>query len=591
MAIDWQEVSPQGGAEQAELFELEPDTSDEPAAPAQVALAKIQEFLSAEQEGRLAFLSQGAIATSEDQAPDPALAAAWGLIRSAQSEHPGRFTLIDTDGSDASKEAIEALLAQSEEPQLALREGAVLAPRALQAKEASTALIPPAGPWRLDALKRGSLESLELVANPRATEPLGPSQVRIEVHAAGLNFRDVMVALKFEVPGQGHIGSEGAGVVTEVGSRVKDLLPGDRVMGMISDAFSPLAVAERAALAKVPEKWSLEQAAAIPTVFATAYYGLIDLAGLQAGEKVLIHAGAGGVGMAAIGIAQHLGAEVFATASPEKQALLEKAGIPADHIASSRDLDFKERFLEVTEGKGLDVVLNALAGEFVDASLDLLPNGGRFLEMGKTDIREQAEIAESHPGVTYRAFDLVQVSSERIGEMLGQILALFEKGSLEHSPITSWDMRRAPEAFRHLREGKNVGKVVLTAPRAIDPDKTVLITGATGGLGALVARHLVENHGARNLLLASRSGAKAKGAKELKAELKELGAKAKIAACDVSDREQLQSSSTRSARHTHWAPSSTPPGRSMTRPSTPSTRIASPTPSPPRRGPPSTCTS
>ena len=539
LAIDWQEVSPQGGAEQAEIFELGSDPSDEPAAPVQVALAKIQEFLSAEQEGRLAFLSQGAIATAEGQVPDPALAAAWGLIRSAQSEHPGRFALIDTDGSEASNEAIEALLAQSEEPQLALREGVVLAPRALQAKEASTSLIPPAGPWRLDALKRGTLESLELLPNPRAAEPLAPNQVRIEVHAAGLNFRDVLIALG-HYPGQAQIGSEGAGVITEVGEQVVDLAVGDRVMGLLIDAFAPLVVAEAKQLTKVLEGWSFEQAAAIPTVFATAYYALNDLAGLKAGEKVLIHAGAGGVGMAAIGIAQHLGAEVFATASPEKQALLEAAGIPADHIASSRDLDFKERFLKATEGKGLDVVLNALAGEFVDASLELLPNGGRFLEMGKTDIREQAEIAKSHPNLTYRAFDLIEAGPDRITEMLSEILALFAQGSLKHSPITSWDMRRAPEAFRHLREGKNVGKVVLTAPRAIDPEKTILITGATGGLGALIARHLVENHGARNLLLASRSGEEAKGAGDLRAVLEELGAEVGIAACDVSDREQLQ---------------------------------------------------
>ena len=273
LAIDWQEVSPQGGAEQAELFELGSDPSDEAAGPAQVALAKIQEFLSAEQEGRLAFLSQGAIATAEGQSPNPALAAAWGLIRSAQSEHPGRFTLIDTDGSEASKEAIEALLAQSEEPQLALREGVVLAPRALQAKEASTALIPPAGPWRLDALKRGTLESLELLANPRAAEPLAPSQVRIALHAAGLNFRDVLIALG-HYPGQAQIGSEGAGVITEVGAEVSELAVGDRVMGLLIDAFAPLVVAEASQLAKVPEGWSFEQAAAIPTVFATAYYGL-----------------------------------------------------------------------------------------------------------------------------------------------------------------------------------------------------------------------------------------------------------------------------------------------------------------------------
>jgi NADPH:quinone reductase-like Zn-dependent oxidoreductase len=440
LAINWQEVSPQGGAEQAELVELSADPDQERSAPTTQALQKIQDFLASEGEGRLAFLTKGAVATSDEQSPDPALAAAWGLIRSAQSEHPGRFTLIDSDGTEASGAAIEALLGQSEEPQLALREGTLLAPRALQAKEHTDSLIPPAAPWRLDALKRGTLESLELLTNPRATQPLGPTEVRVEVQAAGLNFRDVLIALG-HYPGQAEIGSEGAGLVTEVGTEVDDLAPGERVMGLLVDAFGPLANTERSLLTKLPKDWSFEQGAAIPTVFATAYYALKDLAALKAAEKVLIHAGAGGVGMAAIAIAQDLGAEVFATASPQKHEVLLKAGIPADHIASSRDLDFKERFLELTEGKGLDVVLNALAGEFVDASLALLPNGGRFLEMGKTDIRDGKEIAKAHPDVSYRAFDLIEAGPKRIGEILNELLALFAQGALKHSPITSWDAK------------------------------------------------------------------------------------------------------------------------------------------------------
>src|SRR4029077_2655764 len=254
----------------------------------------------------------------------------------------------------------------------------------------------------------------------------------------------------------------------------------------------PLATGERDFLVPIPASWSFEQAAAMPIVFATAYYGLFDLAGLKAGEKVLIHAGAGGVGMAAIQLARHLGAEVFATAGPAKWEVLREAGIEEDHIASSRELEFKDKFLETTDGEGVDVVLNALAGEFVDASLALLPRGGRFLEMGKMDIRDPERVAAEHKGVSYRAFDLVEAGPGRTGEMLAEIAGLFEQGALHHSPITAWDMRKAPQAFRHLREGRNVGKVVLSVPRAIDPERTVLIPGATGGLGALIARHLAE---------------------------------------------------------------------------------------------------
>jgi NAD(P)-dependent dehydrogenase (short-subunit alcohol dehydrogenase family)/acyl carrier protein len=186
------------------------------------------------------------------------------------------------------------------------------------------------------------------------------------------------------------------------------------------------------------------------------------------------------------------------------------------------------------------VVLNSLAGEFIDASLELLGEGGRFIEMGKADLRRPEEVAEEHTGVSYLAFDMAESGPERMREILADVVELFDHGTLHHSPIAAWDVRRAPEAFRHLREGKNVGKVVLTLPRPLDPERTVLISGATGGLGALVARHLVAERGARHLLLASRRGSKAQWAKELKAELEAQGAKVKLAACDVSDRKQVE---------------------------------------------------
>ncbi len=187
----------------------------------------------------------------------------------------------------------------------------------------------------------------------------------------------------------------------------------------------------------------------------------------------------------------------------------------------------------------MDVVLDALAGEFVDASLDLLPRGGRFVEMGKADIRDATEVAAAHPGVRYGAFDLLEAGPDRIQEMLREIAGLFSTGVLRHSPIRTWDVRRGADAFRFLREGRNVGKVVLTVPAPLDPDGTVLITGGTGGLGALFARHLVERYGARHLLLVSRRGPAADGAAELVAELTCLGADVRAQACDVADRDQV----------------------------------------------------
>jgi NADPH:quinone reductase-like Zn-dependent oxidoreductase/acyl carrier protein len=546
LGVEWAEVSLAEGADapqEVEILRCEVEGDAGGAEGARMAakstLETVQQWLADESKAelRLALVTEGAMATADTESPDPAAAAIWGLVRSAQSEHPGRFALIDSDGSEASEAALPAALALAEEPQLALREGAALAPRAMPARDSEDSLIPPPGPWRLDALERGTLESLALT--PTVDEPLHPTEVRIQMRAGGLNFRDVLVALGL-YPGEAAIGGEGAGTVLEVGSEVADLAPGDRVMGMISEAFGPRATTERDLLIPIPEGWSFEQAAAVPVVFATAFYGLHDLAGLRAGEKILIHAGAGGVGTAAIQLARHAGAEVFATASPGKWEILRAAGVAEDHIASSRDLDFKDKFLGVTDGEGVDVVLNALAGEFVDASLDLLPRGGRFLEMGKTDIRDPEQVGTGHADVSYHAFDVLEAGPVRNGQILAEITALFARGELHHSPITPWDMRRAPQAFRYLREGRNVGKLVLQVPQAIDPDRTVLVTGATGGLGALTARHLVERHGARHLLLVSRSGPEADGAKELQAELEQIGAETTIAACDVSDRKALE---------------------------------------------------
>ncbi len=188
----------------------------------------------------------------------------------------------------------------------------------------------------------------------------------------------------------------------------------------------------------------------------------------------------------------------------------------------------------------MDVVLNSLRGEFVQASLELLPRGGRFLEMGKTDIRESDEIEQRHPGVQYRAFDLIETAPERTQEMLIDLVGMFEGGALQRLPLRTWDLRRAPEAFRFMSQGRHVGKIVLTLPASMPASGTVLITGGTGKLGGFVARRLVAAQGIRNLLLTSRRGRGAPGAEGLEAELVALGANARIVECDVSDREQLE---------------------------------------------------
>src|ERR1019366_5603933 len=176
-------------------------------------------------------------------------------------------------------------------------------------------------------------------------------------------------------------------------------------------------------------------------------------------------------------------------------AAVRELGVSPERIASSRDLAFRETFRQITGGQGVDVGLEALAGEFVDASLDLLPRGGRFVEMGKADIRDPQSVAEERPGVRYQSYDLFEAGPQRMQEMLAEIMALFGQGVLEHAPVRTWDVRRGTEAFRFLREGRNTGKVVLTVPAPLDPDGTVLITGGTGGRGGPGARPPGHGHG------------------------------------------------------------------------------------------------
>ncbi|MGC0373865.1 SDR family NAD(P)-dependent oxidoreductase [Streptomyces sp. SAI-229] len=485
----------------------------------------------------LVVVTSGAVAVNgADEIRDPAAAAVWGLVRSAQSENPGRIILADLDQDPASGEALGAALATGE-PQLALRAGEACVPRLARGTGGALPVPGDTDAWHLDVTERGTLAGLALVPGSGAA-PLTQGQVRVNVRAAGVNFRDVMITLGM-YPGEAALGGEGAGVVVEVGPGVTGFTPGDRVMGLLENGFGPLAVADRRKLVRIPRGWSFEQAASVPIVFLTAYYGLHDLAGLRAGQSVLVHAATGGVGSAAVQLARHWGAEVFGTASPGKWEALRAAGFTDDHLANSRDLGFRDRFRATTGGRGVDVVLDSLAGEFVDASLELLPRGGRFLEMGKTDIRDATEVAAAHPGVGYQAFDLVEAGPERIQEILNELVALFESGALRPPRLKVWDVRNAPEAFRYLSQARHIGKVVLTVPRALDPEGTVWISG-TGSLGGLTARHLVTAHGVRHLLLTSRRGAAADGMPELVASLRELGAEVTVEACDASDREAVR---------------------------------------------------
>ncbi|MEW2119044.1 SDR family NAD(P)-dependent oxidoreductase [Streptomyces sp. NPDC005474] len=425
------------------------------------ALTVVRDFLAdAEQAGKVLVV----VGSGSDT--DPVVAGVWGLVRSAQSEHPGRIVLVDSDGGPVDG------VAGLGEPQLRLREGELFAPRVVSAASDEALEVPGEGAWRVGIGERGAVTGLAV----SSLEPvaLGPGEIRVSVRASGVNFRDVLNVLGMYPGDPGLPGLEAAGVVVEVGRGVSGFAVGDRVMGLATGSFGPEVVSDFRTWSRFPDGWTFAQAASVPLAFLTAWYGLFDLGGLKSGEKVLVHSAAGGVGMAAVRLARHVGAEVFATASAAKQYAVPLDG---EHVGSSRDTSFGGRFPQV------DVVLNSLAGEFIDASLKLLAPGGRFIEMGKTDLREPE-------GIEYRAFDLVEAGPRRIQEMFGELGKLFEAGVLEPLPVTCWDVREAVSAFRFMSRARHIGKVVLTVPRAAEG--TVLVTGGHGGVGAEVVRHLTD---------------------------------------------------------------------------------------------------
>ncbi len=502
-------------------------------------LQQVQRFLAEEATAgsTLVVLTRLAVDTGAGEHVESLPGASvWGLVRSAQTEHPGRFRLVDVDDADTSWAALPDALALDEE-QLALRGGTALVPR-LAPATADDRRLPavPDGAYRLGIPDKGTLENLTWVPCPEAEAPLLSGQVRIAVQAAGLNFRDVTIALGLvdRTAIDSGIGSEGSGVVLEVADDVTGFAPGDRVTGIFTGAFGRVAVADHRLLTAVPDGWSHAEAASMPSTFLTAYYALFHVTRLREGQRILIHAAAGGVGMAAVQLARHVGAEIYATASPAKWPVLRGLGIDDAHLASSRDLEFAEKFLAATDGRGVDVVLNSLAHAHVDASLTLLPEGGHFIEMGKTDIRDARRVAADHPGVAYDAFDLYAAGPDAIHAMFRDVMALFADGRVRLTPVSVRDVRDARATFREMSQGRHVGKLVLDVGGRFGGG-TVLVTGGTGGVGSLVARHLVTAHGVRSLVLASRRGAAADGAGDLVAELREAGAEVRAVACDVTD--------------------------------------------------------
>ena len=482
--------------------------------------------------------------SEQDRPPHLVFAGLPGMIQSIRTELSSLPThWLDLDqGDDRLSHLIHYLKNPLEELDLAIRQGksygrrfkkgSMLAPEEWM-EDVQRSLVHTQ--YRLDMGMRNTIDSLFFKEMPATDLPEGC--VEIQVKAAALNFRDVLKVLGMYPSDSDdylYLGDECSGVISRIGKGVRGFQVGDEVFGIVRQGFASHVVTHQSVIFKKPKNITFNEATTLPVIFLTAYYSLVHVARLKKGETVLIHAAAGGVGLAAIQIAQQIGAKVIATASLPKQALLKSLGVK--HVFNSRDTAFLEQIKMVTGDRGVDVVLNSLAGEFQENSMQLMAPFGRFVEIGKRDIYEDRKtgLYKFRENVSFHIVDLSALlshDSKLINEVTTEIFSKFS-GRRKYYPVchTVYSTNEIQQAFRYMSKGGHIGKIVISfeqkpyhispalpAIKKIDPDATYIISGGTKGFGAEFITHLILNR-ARHVVVLSRSG-KFQEAKEMSSEI------------------------------------------------------------------------
>ncbi len=481
---------------------------------------------------------------------------AWGLGRVLALEHP-EFSPTSVDLSAApTADELEVLAgvlnAEPPEDQLAVRGMNLYAAR-LGRWDVPAATVPAdsSESYQVRIRQPGLLETLELQAS--APCPARNGEVRIRVESAGLNFRDVLTAMALvsgsHAASEMTLGMECAGRVVDSGDSVLAIASPFETGTLRSHVTVPECYVRR-----IPLGWSVEQASAQLIAFLTSWYALEHLARIKRGDRVLIHSAAGGVGMAAIQIALRAGAEVFATAGSEVKRQLVR-GLGASHVFDSRTLDFAAEVLAATGGRGVDIVLNSLAGPFLAKSIEVLAPYGRFFELGKRDIQNNNALALG-PFLRNLSFsvvdlaDMLQNRREYVSSMLDELMMLFAAGELQPLTVESFAASNAAEAFQKMAHARHTGKLALRFDEckpALAPsedvlfraDATYLITGGLGGVGFQVARWLVD-HGARNLALVGRRAPSTGMSRAISALVSSKGVRVEVFSADVSRAREVQ---------------------------------------------------
>ncbi len=487
------------------------------------------------------FITRGAQVLEKERAGELAGATLWGVgkvIAREAAQLQARMIDLDPEPTAAPADLAEELLYPDRETHVAYRAGRRQAARLVRASAVERLPHPEQGSWLLEPDPAGVLEGLRI--DPLPAGALQPREVRLAVEAAGLNFWDVFRAIG--LVDAGLLGGEACGRVLAVGSEVTEVEPGDLVVALAFGTFGSEVVTRVEMVAHAPAGVPVSELATMPTAFVSALLSY-DEAQLQAGERVLIHAGAGGVGLAAIQLAQAAGAEVFATASAPKQAYLRSLGVR--HVFDSRSTAFGREVLEATGGAGVDVVLNSLTGEgFIDASLSCLARGGRFVELARVDILSEEEMAAARPDVAYTILKLDVLKEHHPavpGDALRRVMARLAAGEVRPLVYSRWPLTEAGPAMNFMRGARHLGKIVLAASPLergrLRTGRTFLVTGGLGGIGCAVAGWLADR-GAEAIVLNGRR-APAPDAEQAIAALRDRGVTVRVELADVTDTEAV----------------------------------------------------
>ncbi len=482
------------------------------------------------------FVTRGAQILERERGGELAGAALWGFGKAVAREAAHlQPRMIDLDPGEMAPDLVNELLYPDSENHIAYRGDARRVARLIRMGAGMERLTLPEEPdWVLAPDPDGVFE--RPYVQPLPAPSLEPREVRVAVEASGLNFWDVFRSLGFIE--EGNLGREMCGYILEVGSEVSTVSVGDHVVGLGFGAFGAQMVTREELVAPAPSGFSVTGLATVPSAFVSAALSF-ELSGLEAGDRVLIHAGSGGVGLAAIQLVQAAGAEVFATASAPKQAYLRSLDV--EHIFDSRQTAFGKEILEATDGEGIDVVLNSLTGEgFIDASLSCLKHGGRFVELARRDILSEEEMAAVRPDVAYDILELdvlKKTDPAWVGRVLRDVMARLSSGELKTITHSRWPLAEAGAALSFMRAARHIGKIVVTTPPTLKgrlrQDRTYLVTGGLGGIGCAVADWLADR-GAGAIALNGRRAPDPE-AEEVIRRLRERGVKVQVELADVTD--------------------------------------------------------